>query len=73
MHQIFVANHSNLERAQKLILLIKRGFVKKLLYSGNFKVENDYWHGQKVNVCLFICINKLWLLNLFFFFNAVLE
>ena len=73
MHQIFVANHSNLERAQKLILLIKRGFVKKLLYSGNFKVENDYWHGQKVKVCLFICINKLWLLNLFFFFNAVLE
>ena len=38
----------------------------KLLYSGKFNLGKDFQHGQKVKACLFIFVNKLWLLNSFF-------
>ena len=48
-------------------MLIKRFLVKKLLYSGVFKLRIDFQlHGQKIKACLFICVNKFWLLNDFF-------
>ena len=59
--------------SQSLILFIRRVSVKRLLHSENFNLGKDFWHGQKVNASLFICVNELWLLNDFFFFFFFLK
>ena len=35
----------------------------QLLYSENFKLGKDFWCGQKVKACHFICVNELLSLN----------
>ena len=49
--------------SKSLILLIKRGFTKKLLYSGNFNSGKDFRQGQKMQLCFFHFVNELWLLS----------